>query len=151
MKKPSKQLIQQWYKTLADSGFQDIENGQEDSRYLAGNSFRQNANNHTHWFLKNVKGKSNHDADAILKEQGNRHQDIADYYYYATHFLNEHNFKSELEKKIWELYANGLPYREIGKELDIPYIKAYRAIKKIKPQFSLYRLLSRWQEPKESL
>jgi hypothetical protein len=38
---------------------------------------------------------------------------IRDYYYMCYHFLNEHDFTTELEKVIWEYHTEGISVRDI--------------------------------------
>lgn len=41
-------------------------------------------------------------------------QEVEAYYYMANQFLNQHIFKSELEKIIWEYHSNGISERDIA-------------------------------------
>lgn len=91
-KKPDyHKLKKTWYKKLKDSGFNDIEYA--DGSIPSGLSPNENQNN-------------------PLTRQA-----ITEYYYLATHFLNEHKFNSELEKTIWGYHADGISSRDISELL----------------------------------
>ncbi len=49
-----------------------------------------------------------------------------DYYRIAGQFLHEHKFKTQVEKKIWELHAEGDSIRVIIKKLKHRGITAYK-------------------------
>jgi len=148
MKKPSKQLIQQWYKKLEDSGFQDIE---QVSGFLTGTSFRGGGQNVTYKHLRTKLGKSRFTAQSQVEESWAKNQDVQDYYYSAEQFANSYKFKSEIDKQLWTMYANGQTYREMAKSTGKSAYWVFQQIKRLKPEFSLFRLLSGWEEPKESL
>jgi hypothetical protein len=42
----------------------------------------------------------------------------AEYYRLATHFSNDHTFKSEFERVLWEYHSNGLSVREITETIN---------------------------------
>lgn len=42
----------------------------------------------------------------------------AEYYRLATHFLNDHTFKSPLEQAIWQYHSDGISVRNIVKTLN---------------------------------
>lgn len=147
MKKPSKQLIQQWYKKLEESGFQDIETA---SGFLTGTSYRGGGQNASYHHLR-TKGKSKFTAFTQATESCNKNHDIQNYYYLAEQFANCYEFKSEIDKQLWTMYADGQTYREMGKTIGKSAYWVFQQIKRLKPEFSLYTLLNGWQEPKESL
>lgn len=80
-------LKAKWYKKLADGGFVDIE--RDEHSFKNGNNYNMLTTPAIQW---------------VAKEE---------YYRMATHFLNEHNFDSELDKVIWEYHTNGISMRNI--------------------------------------
>lgn len=148
MKKPSKQLIQQWYKKLEESGFQDIETA---SGFLTGTSYRGGGQHATYKHLREKMGKSRFTAQSQVDESWAKNQDVQNYYYLAEQFANCYEFKSEIDKQLWTMYADGQTYREMGKTVGKSAYWVFQQIKRLKPEFSLYTLLNGWQEPKESL
>lgn len=83
-----KALKAAWDKRLKKSGFEDIETVNGELKTY-----------HTSLF--------NDAGDATLREAKE------DYYRHAGYFLNDHKFASELERKIWELHADGYGIRQI--------------------------------------
>lgn len=86
-------LQAKWNKKLEKSGFEDIETK---DGLLKGIS-------HADFFKAHYN-----QIDAQAKEE---------YYRNAGYFLYEHKFKTELERKIWELHVEGVGIREIVKIL----------------------------------
>ena len=84
-------LTKEWYAKLKKSGFDDIEDSEDTLKRW-----------HTKIFLN---------ASAVSS------QAKQDYYRIAGYFLNDYEFKSDYEKKIWELHATGKSMRGIGKQL----------------------------------
>ncbi len=80
--KKFRSLKTKWYKKLLKSGFNDIETSNE--------------------YLK-IPSK-----EVLRESRISSKQSKEDYYYLADQFLNEYNFKSDLEKTIWEYHCNGL-------------------------------------------
>lgn len=91
-----KKLRDEWYKRLADLGFEDIEGNEDQLKAWHSIKFQK-------------KGKNNTNPA--------NHESKANYYYYATHFLNNHKFEKEIHKLIWEEHTNGVGYRNITKML----------------------------------
>lgn len=85
------QLRKIWYAKLAKSGFEDIE---------------QDENNLKEWSSR-----------IINKQYIDPLQTDAEYYYLATNFLNTYGFESERERIIWEYHANAISCRDIAKLL----------------------------------
>ncbi len=83
-----------WYKKLADSGFVDIES----------NSDRISSTHVSRFSGLKKYGEFSNEWRAS-KEM---------YYRYATSFLNEYQFETELEKTIWEYHSNGMSSRQIA-------------------------------------
>ncbi len=96
MNKPSKKLQEIWRKRLAKSGFVDIERPNDETGMLrttttSGSTIPLRRLN---WELQ------------------------AQYYQYATSFLNDYEFDSNLERIIWEYHSNGISTRNISKILN---------------------------------
>lgn len=84
-------LQAEWYKKLADSGYEDIE-------YKDGS-------------IRSCSPRSTRAKDPSLR------QATQEYYYMSYHFLNEYKFETELEKVIWEYHTEGISVRSICKLL----------------------------------
>lgn len=80
-----------WYKKLEKSGFEDIE--QDDDNLKVWSSV---------FFLRNSP-------EQIQAKQA--------YYQMATNFLEEHKFKTRREEIIWTYHSEGISYRDISKLL----------------------------------
>lgn len=83
-----KELQQEYYQKLEESGFEDIED-------------RDSANE----WLKNWN---------MTIPSSDCGGDKEEYFYMATQFLNICDFKNETEKRIWEMHTEGLSIREIS-------------------------------------
>jgi hypothetical protein len=94
-----KQIQDEWYKKLKDEGFVDIENSVTlaDGKKGYENTGRAGPN---------LKNKTSEQFEAVLL-----------YYQNCRSFLTCYNFDSDLDRTIWELYSEGVPYRDISKEL----------------------------------
>lgn len=108
--KKFQKLAQQWNKKLAKSGLTDVENQHPEEPML--NTWDD------HYFRRRFT------AESALSRQ--------DYYYIATQFLNTYKFESIRERKIWELHAEGLSFREIAQKLKIGKTTAHALFKKLK-------------------
>lgn len=86
--KDFKKLQAVWEKKLEQSGFEDIE--QADGNLKTW---------HSEWY----KYRSGLEVDMGREE----------YYRHAGYFLYEYQFKNEMERRIWELHAEGLSIRNI--------------------------------------
>jgi hypothetical protein len=95
-------LREKWYKKLKKVGFKDIE--QEDGQLKSWDSFR---------FRKKARSRN----DRVTTSSAVTHHQKADYYYYATHFLNDHTFEKEIHKLIWEQHSNGASIDRITKKI----------------------------------
>ncbi len=80
-------LQEKWYKKLAKEGFADAEKDENHLKEWSAKFLRQKSIDRFHF-----------------KEQ---------YYYMATHFLNDHKFENELEKTIWEYHSEGISLTNI--------------------------------------
>lgn len=95
-----KQLDAEWKKKLKDSGFEDLEDDQENI-------------DRGSWDFRRPK--------AIRA-----HQTKTEYYYMATQFLNDYNFDTELEKIIWTYHTEGIGVRNISKILNAAKISTLK-------------------------
>jgi hypothetical protein len=113
-----KQLTKLWYAKLKKQGFVDIE---QDEIYLKrwSNEFTRKDENVNNRSTFNVKPKK-------VRNKKDEFQGKHDYYYYASHFLNEHKFESERDRIIWEYHTSGISMRNISKLLKRVKIKISR-------------------------
>lgn len=89
MDKPKfKKLQEKWYSKLAKAGFEDVET-------KAGS-------------LRNTSKSG-----GVIDKRRVTWESQAEYYYLAGTFLNEHTFKDEFERIIWEYHSLGLSIRNI--------------------------------------
>ena len=84
-----KKLKDKWYKKLEQNGFEDIELSHRDSLIR--------------W----------HHADFQYFYSPESFRQKEYYFYLANQFLNQYQFESEVEKKIWQLHSEGMGCREI--------------------------------------
>lgn len=91
--KEFKTLQAKWYKKAKESGFEDIE---KDEQWLK---------RHTGFYGK----------DHLYRTEYARAR--RDYYIAAGQFLHSHLFDNEVDRRIWELHANGVSIRDIVKTL----------------------------------
>lgn len=94
-------LKAEWYKKLKKEGFEDVETDEEHLETWHSTFFKVRHN-------------------ATLSEAKEA------YYRRATHFLNDYNFDSDLEKALWGLHAEGISIRNIVKALKGKGFKAYK-------------------------
>ncbi len=89
--KEFKDLQNVWYKKLAASGFNDLEDEKE--------------------FLKK------HSLSALIQHTSGRLEYVAvkqEYYRLASHFLHDYHFPDAITKYIWKSHSEGLSMREIS-------------------------------------
>ncbi len=96
-----RELKKKWYAKLKNSGFEDIERNEDLLKRPSSVVF----------------GDYRKIAFGIAKFE---------YYQMAARFLNEHDFKNNRERIIWEYHANGISIRNIVKLLKKVRIKTYR-------------------------
>jgi hypothetical protein len=89
----------EWYKKLKESGFHDIEYKDGSVEQAVPNYLRRR------------------------KDVAFQIESVQAYYRLAEHFLNEHKFKDNIEKAIWEYHANGLSIRETCAALKTARVK----------------------------
>lgn len=86
------QLQDKWYDKLKKSGFEDLE-------YKNGS-------------IRSCKPSTARQKDPSLR------QATEEYYYMATHFLNDNKFENRLDQIIWEYHTNGISIRDIASTLN---------------------------------
>ncbi len=86
-----KKLKDKWYGKLEKSGFKDIEHDED--------------------FLQNPSTPFGR-ADTAQYNQSKE-----EYYRLAGHFLHDHKFTNDTEKRVWELHQSGVGTREIARRL----------------------------------
>ena len=60
-------------------------------------------------------------------------QETEDYYHMASEFLNQHNFTSDRDRKVWELYCDGKSIAEIHRIMNCnAYVTICNLIKRLK-------------------
>jgi hypothetical protein len=105
-----KKLQAKWYKKLADEGFQDIESPNSPKEMLK------------QW-------------DSFYFQARYAPQDFEDkqkYYEMAREFLHVHKFESRMEKQVWEMYSEGVPYQEIGDHIGHSKFLVHKIVNKLK-------------------
>lgn len=95
-------LQRKWYKKAEKSGFEDIEQPDENLKI---------------WSYRFVKACEN---DPTL------HQSKEEYYRLAGSFLHEHLFKDQKSRLIWQMHSEGVSIRNIVKALKSRRFKTYR-------------------------
>ena len=105
--KEFQELQTKWYKKLQQKGFNDIE--RTDKIGKAAGRLKTDA-------LENVSHSYSAHQFSIKEE----------YYRLAGQFLHEHKFKTQVEKKIWELHSEGVSVRNIIKKLRHRGVTAYK-------------------------
>lgn len=98
-----KKLNKIWRKKLKDSGFEDIEDSNED--LLLSTTTMMKA--------------SKKDYVSVTSEAKR------EYYYLASRFLNEYEFPNDLQKNIWRMHSDGTPHRKIMSALGTTEQKLY--------------------------
>ena len=109
-KKELIQLQKEWYKKLADDGFEDIEYFDKDMQ------------------PRDMMYKEATKAGTALKD---KFESTEQYYIEAGQFFH-HDFKTQNDKDIWFLHSEGHPYRHIAKQLNAPYQTVFRTVNKYK-------------------
>ncbi len=99
--KEFKKLQKTWYKKLKDTGFNDLETESGLSKQNVGTYFY------------NVY-------------HPDRFEFQAEYYRRVGYFLHTHKFKNTFERRIWELYAEGVTIRETVRILTDAKIRTYK-------------------------
>lgn len=105
-KQSFKALQAKWYKRLADSGFQDIEQANSPDEMLKRWD--------SHYFRRSIKGQ--------------QFESTQEYYYRATQWLEEYAFKNKTHKNIWTLHTEGVSLRGIARKLKQNYNSVYAIV-----------------------
>jgi transposase-like protein len=103
-------LKREWARKLKESGFEDIEQDEYNLKQWSNKFARPNDNITNQYREVNVKPKK-------IRNKKDEFQGKQDYFYYAVHFLNEHEFESNLQKVIWEYHTERISLRNIAKLL----------------------------------
>lgn len=154
---PSKKFLKlqkQWYKKLAQSGFDDLEkvadNGISSLKQWGfgtsstTNSLRQRKE------IKHVESEEEHTEISMIFEEDRQHFDSTlDYYRAVGFFLYQFKFKSDLDKEIWDLHSNGAELQEICfkilKDKKFSHSSEVRLLAQIKISFKrLKRIFLEW-------
>lgn len=107
-----KKLQQKWYQKLKKEGFEDIETTIGNKSYLKL------------WHCSYFQTK--YSSDTFTQTQR--------YYAAALEFLSHHAFSSEIDQKIWALYAEGKTYREIAAILMKNVATVHSVVKRLKKE-----------------
>ena len=110
-KKELAKLQKEWYKKLAEDGFEDIE-----------------------YFDKDMEPKDMMYREAVktgtaLKD---KFESTEQYYIEASQFFHRHDFTTDTDRQIWFLHSEGHPYRTIASQLTQPYQAIFKTINKYK-------------------
>ena len=105
-----KRLRDAFYEKLKDSGFRDIEN---------------------EWG-EITDHKTAHDLKAIIAVRDGQMEDVRDYYTWALGMLIHGTFKLPVDRKIWEMHADGLSTRKIAEVVSLDQTWVCVKIKRIK-------------------
>lgn len=108
--KKFQKLKKQWDQKLAKSGLEDIENQHAEEPFLKTWDDQ--------YFRRRFTAES---AEARQS-----------YYYQALQFLNNYKFASARDRKIWEMHAEGIAFRDIADKLKIGKTTAHVIFKKLK-------------------
>lgn len=101
-----KKLQKKWYDKLKKEGFVDIEQDEDTLKSWHSQLF---INRHTNFTEKSGKREAKFDATWFTSQE--------EYYRLAGIFLHDHEFKSDIEKLIWELHSAGENKASIYREL----------------------------------
>lgn len=111
--KQLKKLKALWEKKLKKSGFEDIE--QKDGRLKAW---------HSHRFAVEAK-------KTVFEAK-------AEYYRKAEHFLNDAQFSSKKERRVWELHSQGVSERDIADSVGLFRSEVRDLLIPLKEKFKQY-------------
>ena len=137
-------MIAEWDKKLRDSGFVDIEDRKtgllkkcggdqlrlpEDFERLSccWTEIEINTSMPDHQF-------SNRGYSSFVWKQSQ-----AEYYRLAAIMCHDGNFKTDREKEIWNLHAEGLSYREIAKKINLTARQVWYSIQNTGKRFGLIK------------
>lgn len=119
--KKFKSLEKKWYSKLKKTGFEDIEHSEKDLKQFSG-----------------VTSIHREDGGSKIDDwaEWGRSTTIKDhwkteYYSRCRQFLNEHKFKNKTQRKIFEMYSEGIGARVIATELKTYRRKVQELINKL--------------------
>jgi hypothetical protein len=142
-KKQLKKLIAEWDKKLKESGFQDVEDrktgllkkcgGDELWEPNSFNNFGVSWQEQEERTLKNIKFSGKGYSTFVWK------QSQAEYYRLASIMCHDGVFKTDQEKTIWVLHAEGFSYRQIAKKTKLTVRKVWYSIQNTGKRFGLIK------------
>lgn len=94
LKRPPRQLADQWRRKLADAGFRDVETANPDAP---------------------LKTDIRTDGRSVMAREG---EERAQYYRLALAFLHGHDFADNEERRIWQRHAEGMSYVDIAASIE---------------------------------
>lgn len=128
--KAFKALQKKWYDKLAEDGFEEIESiPSEEGSFLKRWDSKRFIHKRKYAVSKplTVNFESTFTYDPLIPEA------CQEYYYRATHMLENYDFASVRDKNIWELYCQGLTYREIAIRVEgVTSLLVYRTVKRLR-------------------
>lgn len=107
--KQYKDLKVEWYKKLKESGFDDVEQDEDNLKEWTSSKLYRGQNNGASF-------------EHIQVTRSSREE----YYRLAGYFLYDHEFKTPLEKEIWTYHSDGKSLREIASILREQKVKIYK-------------------------
>lgn len=140
-------LRAEWYKKLADKGFKDVEQPLRNGEMVLKVYNRVKILQRMHGSLEGAERISHQSgatgttySEAARQVGLARLDDITDYYYHATHFLNLYRFKKPKDRTIWRLFCDGWTQHEIAGSLKCSRQMVYQRMKRLKVEYLAWRL-----------
>lgn len=141
-KKNLQKLIAEWDKKLKESGFIDIEDRKT--------GFLKKCGGDEIWDASVFENISTEFVDGLYRGKKNYFdnkgystfvwkQSQAEYYRIASIMCHDGVFKTEREKQIWELHAEGLSYRQISKRIRLTVRQVCYSIQNTAKRFGLVK------------
>lgn len=115
-------LKKRWYSKLAKSGFVDAE---QDEEYL--NQFSGKITGSDEYLDEDG---SQYAWDQLLGNQV-KSDAKAEYFRWCRHRLNDYNFKTKRDQKVFEMHSEGLGERAIAKNLNLTRGKIAQTLKRL--------------------
>lgn len=117
MKKPSAELITEWYEKLKDSGFVDQEYFNE---YMSPRDM--------------LKRECSKQVNLWI----NKFTSTEQHYILARSYIHHGKFDNKIDKKVWSLYAEGMSYSKIQDKLRLKKSQVSEIINKYKEKLKDY-------------
>jgi hypothetical protein len=139
-KKNLKKLIAEWDKKLKESGFEDLEDRKTGFLKKCGGDELWEPNSFNNF---NSAWSEHEKTLSAIKLSGKGYstfvwkQSQAEYYRLASIMCHDGVFKTDKEKDIWVLHAEGLSYRQIAKELKLTVRQVWYSIQNTGKRFGL--------------